>query len=68
MKEIKAPDYKWRNVELEPKDAELLRAILNYRHIKYETSECGSMVHFEVYSNEKQAMKITSILWLLFNE
>ena len=68
MKEIKASDCKWRSVELESKEAELFKAILNYKQVKYESSECNSMIHFEIYSNEKQAMKLTSILWILFDD
>ena len=45
MQEIKAPDCKWRSVELEPKEAELFKAILNYKQIKYESSECSPMIH-----------------------
>lgn len=57
---------KWYNVELHPISAELFKDFLREKRIRFETSTCYNLVHFEVYIfQEKQIDVINSFLFCL---
>ncbi len=57
---------KWYNVELQPISAELFKDFLHEKGIRFESSGCYNMVHFEVYIfDEKQIDAINSFLYFL---
>lgn len=57
---------KWYNVELHPISAELFKDFLHEKGIRFETSGCFDLVHFEVYIyDEKQIDDINSFLYFL---
>lgn len=45
---------RWMNVELTPEDADKNREFLRENKIKFESSGCYNLVHFEVYVNEEE--------------
>lgn len=53
---------KWVNVELNKKDADIFRVELLNRRIKYDTSGCWDLVHFEVLADEKEIEELNGIL------
>ena len=53
---------KWVNVELNREEADVFRAELLSRHIKYEASGCGKLIHFEVLADEEEIKALNEIL------
>ena len=49
---------KWYNVELNQKESILLKSFLNDNFVQYESSGCGDMVHFEIYTSPEIAAAI----------
>jgi hypothetical protein len=43
---------KWRNVELNRRQAEMLKCFLDEYDITYEASECYDDIHFEIACDE----------------
>lgn len=41
----------WYNVELAKDSAGKFKEFLRDYHIKFESSECGNLIHFEVFCN-----------------
>ena len=57
---------KWYNVELQLISAELLKDFLHENGIRFETSGCYNLVHFEIcIYDEKQIDSINSFLYFL---
>lgn len=52
----------WRNVELEPYEADKLRTKLRNMNIQHETSEADELIHFEVNCTETEAREIDGFL------
>lgn len=53
---------KWVNTDI-PKDlAGRFKEFLRDFHIKYETSENGDDIHFEVYADEKEIAKANAFI------
>lgn len=46
---------KWYSVQLNSEEAKTVRWFLKKNNIKFETSGCGSLVHFEIYCTEEDA-------------
>lgn len=53
---------KWYNVELEGYDIIRLKLYCDENKIQYETSGAGEYTHFEIYCNEKEAIKMNDFL------
>lgn len=53
---------KWYGTELNHIGAEQLKIALKDYGIKYEPSECGGLIHFEIYCDERQRDVIDSII------
>lgn len=45
----------WFNIEMSKEEFSLFRTILKIKDIEYEPSECGDLVHVEVYCTEQDA-------------
>lgn len=52
----------WKNVELTVEDAEKFRIFLHSENIKFESSGCFNMVHFECFVNGYETHKINEFL------
>lgn len=44
---------KWYSVQLNSEEAKTVRWFLKKNNIKFETSGCGFLVHFEIYCTEE---------------
>ena len=53
---------KWLNVELNNIDSAVFRRALIEKRIKFETSGCGNLTHFEVYADSDEARELNGIL------
>ena len=53
---------RWLNTELSKKEWEKTRVFLKANNIKYEASGVGSMVHVEVYADDKEVNAINTFL------
>lgn len=52
----------YKNVELNKNDADKLRVFLKDNKIKFETSEAGKLIHFEILVNKFEEEKINKFL------
>lgn len=50
------------NVELQPKQAELLKDFLRENNIYFEPSSCYNLVHFEIKADNKEVEKVNQFL------
>ena len=57
---------KWYNVELTQKESDLFKVFLMRNRIKFETSGCYNLVHFEVYASQTQADMLNTFLETIF--
>ena len=48
-------EMKWYNVELPMETAGRFKEYCRDFHLRHETSECGDLVHFEVFCNAIEA-------------
>ena len=63
MAELKS----WYNVELRRIDADELREVLSKSGTKYETSEAGELIHFEICCTADRAKSINELLQTICN-
>lgn len=56
---------KWLNVELTHNESIVFKKFLDFNKIKYETSACYNLVHFEVYVNTWETEKCDDFLYNL---
>lgn len=52
----------YKNVELDKNDAEKLKTFLKSNKMKFETSECENLIHFECLVNKFEEIKINDFL------
>lgn len=57
---------KWYNVELTQTESDLLKVFLIRNRIKYESSGCYNLVHFEIYASKDQADMLNIFLDTMF--
>jgi hypothetical protein len=57
---------KWYNVELTQNESNLFKAFLMRNKIKFESSGCYNLVHFEVYASKEQANMLNTFLETIF--
>ena len=50
------------NVELQPKQAELLKDYLRKENIYFEPSACYNLIHFEIKASEQEIEKVNQFL------
>ena len=65
MKTFDGLGRRYMNVELEPHEADSLRAYLRGFGIAYETSQAGNLIHFEVLTDEVDRYFIDRFLEVL---
>lgn len=53
---------KWRSIELNKHDAVKFKEHLYKTNLKFETSGCFELVHFEVFATSEEADKLNSYL------
>jgi len=56
----------YKNVELDKNDAEKLKTFLKLNKMKFETSECENLIHFECLVNKFEEIKINEFLDTLY--
>jgi vacuolar-type H+-ATPase subunit I/STV1 len=59
---------KWYNVELNERDALEFRKYLLDNNIKFETSGCFELVHFEVWLAEEEVEKVDKVIDRIFGD
>lgn len=52
----------YKNVDLDKNDAEKLKTLLKLNKMKFETSECENLIHFECLVNKFEEIKINEFL------
>ena len=62
MKTFDGLGRRYMNVELEPGEADLFRAHLRDFGAKYEASQAGNLIHFEVLTDEVDRYFINGFL------
>lgn len=55
-------DKKYRNVEVTVNEAEALRIFLKQNEIEYESSQCDSMIHFEILCDDEEKDAINDFI------
>lgn len=53
---------KWYNIELKQNESNLLKDFLKEYGIKFESSGCYNLVHFEIFASQSQVNMINSFL------
>lgn len=59
---------RYYNVELSHVDAFKLKWFLSEHHIKYESSECDNLIHFEIYCDDFEKDIIDSYISMISKE
>lgn len=53
---------RWVNTELPKETAGRFKEYCRDMHIKYETSECFNLIHFECYMNDEEIAKANDFI------
>ncbi len=59
---------KYYNIELSHVNSFKLKWFLSEHHIKYESSECDNLIHFEIYCNTTEKDMINSYISMISKE